>query len=82
VTGRKSVKIVLSRALMLTLGSFGTLMNHLGLKWELNRVNAAILCTNAFYSSEKAVKELNLPLTPITTGIKESLDWFQENKCL
>ncbi len=34
---------------------------------------------NQFYSSEKAVRELKMPQTPIVQGIKVSIDWFTKN---
>jgi dihydroflavonol-4-reductase len=32
-----------------------------------------------YYSPEKAQKELNMPQTPIETGVEECLDWFNKN---
>jgi dihydroflavonol-4-reductase len=36
------------------------------------------LVTN-YYSSAKAVEELNLPQTPIEEAVHEAIDWFKEN---
>ena len=35
-----------------------------------------------YYSPAKAVKELDLPQTPIEQGIKDCMDWFKANKYL
>jgi dihydroflavonol-4-reductase len=43
---------------------------------------AAISCDTHFYSSEKARKELGLPVTPIEEAVKECFDWFKENDYL
>ena len=32
-----------------------------------------------FYSSQKAVKELNMPQTPIDVALKEAVSWFRDN---
>lgn len=79
VTGKRSVKIVLPRALMLSIAAICSFLNFLGMNIELNRTIAVILCTHAFYSHDKAVRELGLPETPVETGIREALDWFREN---
>ena len=36
-------------------------------------------CRNLYYSSKKAVKELELPQTPLEEGIRESFDWFRRH---
>ncbi len=43
---------------------------------------ARISCDEHYYSSEKAVKELELPQTPIEVGIRESFEWLKTNKYL
>ncbi|MEA3496278.1 MAG: NAD-dependent epimerase/dehydratase family protein [Bacteroidota bacterium] len=35
-----------------------------------------------FFSSEKAVKELGLPQTPIATAIDDAVDWFKSNNVI
>lgn len=40
---------------------------------------AEIACLYQFYSPEKAVKELNMPQTPIEEAIAKSVHWFREN---
>lgn len=40
---------------------------------------ALIACDEHYYSSQKAVKELDLPQTPIEGAIKESFEWLKEN---
>lgn len=38
-----------------------------------------IACDEHYFSPAKAVKELELPQTPIETGIKECFEWLKEN---
>jgi len=40
---------------------------------------AAISCEKHYYSSEKAIKELDLPQTPIEEAVRECFFWFKEN---
>jgi dihydroflavonol-4-reductase len=44
----------------------------------LDTANARWLCAGHYYSTEKAVRELHLPQTPIETAIDEAVHWFQE----
>lgn len=43
---------------------------------------ARVSCDDHYYSSAKAVRELDLPQTPIEVGIKESFEWLKTNKYL
>jgi len=40
---------------------------------------ARIACDEHYYSAAKAIQELELPQTPIESGIKECFDWLNEN---
>jgi len=40
---------------------------------------ALISCHEHYYSPAKAVKELQLPQTPVEQGIRESFEWLKEN---
>ncbi len=53
-----------------------------GKKPRLSLGMALIAQENQYFSSEKAVLELNMPQTPIETGIEASLNWFKLNKYL
>jgi dihydroflavonol-4-reductase len=41
-----------------------------------------IACDEHYFSPSKAVRELELPQTPIEVGIKECFDWLKENNYL
>lgn len=43
---------------------------------------ARIACDKHYYSAQKAVKELELPQTPIEEAIRDSFQWFKDNNYL
>jgi dihydroflavonol-4-reductase len=43
---------------------------------------ACIACDEHYFSSAKAVEELQLPQTPIEEGVKEAFEWFKANNYL
>lgn len=61
-------------------GRIGSLMGNLSgktpaISYPLSR----IACDEHYFSPAKAVRELDLPQTPIETGIKECFEWLKEN---
>ena len=60
-------------------GSIGSLYENLsGKPAKLNSVNARLLCTDNYYSPAKAVRELNMPQTPVIKAIEDALEWFAQ----
>lgn len=60
-------------------GRLGSLYEHLFDKPAmLNAVNARLLCTDNYYSSAKAVRELQMPQTPVSQAIEDALEWFKQ----
>ncbi len=56
-------------------------INSFAAKWKRNPPTisyqmAVLSCEDHYYSAEKAVRELNLPQSPIETGILDCFDWF------
>lgn len=45
----------------------------------LTRELAVISCDNHFYSSQKAIEELQMPQTPIDVAVKECFEWFKQH---
>jgi dihydroflavonol-4-reductase len=78
-TAQKSLKILLPGWFMTLLGDIGDFLSYVGLRSDLNSINAKILCTGNYYTGLKAVDELNMPQTPIETAIKDAMQWFSEN---
>jgi len=46
---------------------------------RLSYLMAKISCSNFYYTAAKAVRELQLPQTPVEVAIEEAHDWFLEN---
>jgi len=60
-------------------GYLGSLYETLsGKPAKLNSVNARLLCTDNYYSPDKAIRELNMPQTPISQAIEDALEWFAQ----
>lgn len=38
----------------------------------------SLLCAMHYYSSEKAVRELDFPQTPVKKAIADALEWFSQ----
>ncbi len=38
-----------------------------------------VACADFYYSAKKAVRELNLPQTPIEIAVEDAMNWFSEN---
>jgi len=66
--------------LVLVLGFFNSLIARLtGKAPNLSYTMARMASVSQYYSPQKAQKELNMPQTPIETGIGQCVDWFKEN---
>jgi dihydroflavonol-4-reductase len=60
-------------------GSLGSLYETLsGKPAKLNLVNARLVCTDNYYSPDKAIRELNMPQTPVSQAIEDALEWFAQ----
>lgn len=65
---------------ILAYGRFGSLVGNItNKKPVISYPMAKIACDGHYFSSEKAVRELNLPQTPIEEGIQESFNWLKSN---
>ncbi|MBN1790992.1 MAG: NAD-dependent epimerase/dehydratase family protein [Bacteroidales bacterium] len=78
-TGRSFYQIKLGPRFLHALGTIGTLAVKSGFRFNLNLVNAKILCVGNYYSSAKAVDELGLPQTPVDKAIADALEWFTQS---
>lgn len=78
--GVKPPSIAIPSTFATLYGRIGSLMGHISgktpaISYPLSR----IACDEHYFSPAKAVQELELPQTPIETGIKECFDWLNEN---
>ncbi len=65
---------------LLVYGGFGSLLAGItGRKPTVSWPMAKIACDAHYFSAEKAVRELDLPQSPIEEGIRESFNWLKNN---
>lgn len=76
ITGEPQLLIKIPGVILLLAGIAGNIARYAGINTELSLTNMKILCLGNYYSSEKAVKKLNLQLTPVDKAIEETLSWF------
>jgi dihydroflavonol-4-reductase len=77
-SGFKSIYIPLPAALLKICGFVSSVFSKLGFRSSFNWINANILCEGNYYSNKKAVKELNMPLTPVDVAVEDAISWFKE----
>jgi dihydroflavonol-4-reductase len=80
--GKKYLQIIIPSWVLITVGAYGSLLRKLGVPFELSLNNARILCADDFYTGAKAIKELNMPQTPIPVAVNEAIGWFKEHGML
>jgi dihydroflavonol-4-reductase len=65
---------------VLTYGFFGQQLASLtGKNPSVSYPMARISCDEHFYTAEKAIRELDLPQSPIEEGILECFNWMKSN---
>ncbi len=79
VHGHPQRLVRIPRAAICLAGNLGSLYETLsGKPAKLNSVNARLLCTDNYYSSDKAIRELDMPQTPVNKAIEDALEWFSQ----
>jgi dihydroflavonol-4-reductase len=69
-----------SSSILLSLGFFSSAIARLNKKKPKLSYGMTLLAKeNQYFSSKKAVTELNMPQTPIEDGIAQSVEWFKNN---
>jgi dihydroflavonol-4-reductase len=64
----------------LVYGRYSSFMAYItGRKPIVSYAMARISCDDHYYCCEKAVRELDLPQTPVEEGIHESFEWLKSN---
>lgn len=80
VMGRKFTLKKVPQFLIMGMGGLNSsIARIIGKAPKLSYGMAAMASVSQYFTAAKAVKELNMPQTPIKEAIKESLDWFKEN---
>lgn len=81
VEGVSVPKLVLPSSLVLIFGILSSFFGKIfGFTPLISKELAQIFTTYDFHSSEKAVRELNLQITPFDEAVKECLEWMLENE--
>jgi len=81
ITGMKVKIFKVPSSLYKIVGLSGTIYEKLFRKeFPLaNYTHSRLLCIGNYYTSDKAINELNLPQTPIEYAIKDAYNWFKSN---
>lgn len=82
VTGNQGWIVTIPACVLLTIGVMGSTLSRMGIKTSLHYNNMRILCAKNYYSNNKAVRELNLTLTPLSTAIEDAVNWFKTSGML
>ncbi len=82
VTGKKAPTRVLPKWMILAYGRMGNFIGRFGKKPAVSLPMARIACDNHYFTAQKAVKELELPQTPIEEGMTECYDWLKAHNYL
>jgi dihydroflavonol-4-reductase len=77
--GTKPPNIVVPKTLVIFGGAIGGLVERITKKPALFNPNMArFACMGTYYSSEKAIRELNMPQTPVDKAIQESIQSLKQ----
>ena len=80
IVRQNPVMISIPQFILMTLGYLGDFSEKvLKIPVRLSKVNARMLCENNFYTPQKAMKELDLPLVSARESAKKAIDWFRRN---
>ena len=79
LTGLDRRIVVLPSFLFLLAGYIMQPLFLAGINTRINLVNMKMLCSRNYYRPGMAVTELQTPVTPVSKGITESVNWFRKN---
>ena len=84
VTGVKAPKLFITKFMATVYGKTLTILGKtFNFEPSVSYPMALMSCEEQYYQSNKAIKELGLPQTPIKTALKEAFNWLQENnRCI
>lgn len=82
VTGVKRHIITLPEWLLRIAGMAGSCFIRMGIHNAIHYNNMRILCVKNYYGRQKALQELNMPVTPVSVAVRDAVDWFLEKGML
>lgn len=59
-------------------GVIGSMLASCGISNAFHLNNMRILCVKNYYSPRKAIEQIGLPQTPVSTAIAEATEWFTQ----
>ena len=78
--GTSPPRIVIPDFLIKTAGAMGSLSGRLlGITPKLTLPMALVSCDEHYFSGAKAVRELDLPQTPLREAVRDAYTWFKQN---
>ncbi len=83
IAGVKPPTLPLPSFVLLGVGALGSFFGKLfGFQPKITLPMARVACDGQYFSSAKAVRELDMPQTPIEEAIEEAINWMKENGIL
>jgi len=80
IVGVEPPKFAIPPSLTKAFGGLGTIYGNLtGATPKVSYKMARVSCDGHYFTAAKAVRELNMPQTPIDTAIRECFAWFKAN---
>lgn len=80
IVNQPKPKIKIPSVIIKMFGSLGSFIGKLlGKQPVLSKEAALISCENQFVSSEDAIRDLNLPQTPVKIAVQDCYNWFKSN---
>ncbi len=80
IVGRKPPRIPLPDVAVKAFGAISSGIAYLtGKAPNVTYKMAKVSCDGHYFSAQKAVRELDMPQTPIDTAIRECFEWFRDN---
>ncbi|MFG6686300.1 NAD-dependent epimerase/dehydratase family protein [Mariniflexile sp. HNIBRBA6329] len=76
ITNGKYLILELPKPVLLTIGYFGNMLRWLKIRTSLSMENMKAICSNNYYSNNKAKTELRIAFNPIGEAINEAVKWF------
>uniref|UniRef100_UPI0032170326 NAD-dependent epimerase/dehydratase family protein n=1 Tax=uncultured Draconibacterium sp. TaxID=1573823 RepID=UPI0032170326 len=80
VLKQKTVFVPIPRWLLLAAGYCGSCYEKIRKKpIQLTYTNARMLCLNNFFTADKACRELDFKVVPVSESVEKAILWFQKN---
>jgi len=78
ITGQRPFTITVPQFILLLTGVAGDMLRYAGIRTSVSSVNMKIISLGNYYTGKKAVREINLPQTPVESAIEDALSWFRK----